>query len=333
MRLALAEAESLAAAALQACDCSAPAASVTARALVAAEAAGQAGHGLSRVPSYALQARARKVDGHAVPALERLSPVAVRVDAANGFAYPAIDLAIEALAADAARGGIAVAALHRSHHVGQAGLHVERLADRGLVALLFANTPKAMALHGGAQPMLGTNPLAFAAPVPGAPALVIDLALAVAARGKIVAAQKAGREIPEGWAVDRAGRATTDPAAALEGSLLPIGGAKGGALALMIEVLAAAVAGGAWGWEASSFFDDRGGPPGMAHLLLALDPQRLSGGAYASRMTGLLAAFAAEPTARLPGTRRLECRARADREGIELPAALHSEIAALCAAH
>jgi (2R)-3-sulfolactate dehydrogenase (NADP+) len=333
MRLSLAEAEALAAAALRASACSAPVAAVTARALVAAEAAGQAGHGLSRVPSYALQSRARKVDGHAVPSLERLSPVAVRVDAAHGFAYPALELAIDALCADAAANGIAVAALHRSHHVGQAGLHVERLAERGLVALMFANTPKAMAFHGGARPMLGTNPLAFAAPVPGAPALVIDLALSVAARGKIVAAQKAGRAIPEGWAVDRDGRPTTDPGAALDGSLLPIGGAKGGALALMIEVLAAAVAGGAWGWEASSFFDDRGGPPGMAQLLVALDPQRLSGGAYAARIAGLLSAFAAEPAARLPGTRRLASRARAASDGIDLPAALHSEIAALCAVH
>jgi (2R)-3-sulfolactate dehydrogenase (NADP+) len=333
MRLTLAEAESLAATALQASACAPPVAAATARALVAAEAAGQAGHGLSRVPSYALQSRARKVDGHAVPSLERLSPVAVRVDAAHGFAYPAIDLAIDALCADAAASGIAVAALHRSHHVGQAGLHVERLAERGLVALMFANTPKAMAFHGGARPMLGTNPLAFAAPVPGAPALVIDLALAVAARGKIVAAQKAGRAIPEGWAVDRDGMPTTDPGAALDGSLLPIGGAKGGALALMIEVLAAAVAGGAWGWEASSFFDDRGGPPDMAQLLLALDPQRLSGGAYAARIADLLAAFATEPAARLPGTRRLECRARAASDGIDLPTALHTEIAALCAAH
>jgi (2R)-3-sulfolactate dehydrogenase (NADP+) len=333
MRLSLAEAESLAATALRASNCSAHAASVTARALVAAEADGQGGHGLSRVPSYALQSRAGKVDGHAVPTLERLSPVAVRVDAAHGFAYPAIDLAIESLTADAATGGVAVAAVYRSHHVGQAGLHVERLADRGLVALMFANTPKAMAFHGGARPMLGTNPLAFAAPVAGAPALVVDLALAVAARGKIVAAQKAGRAIPEGWAVDHEGRPTTDPGKALDGSLLPIGGVKGGALALMIEILAAAVAGGAWGWEASSFFDDRGGPPGMAHLLFALDPRRLSGGAYDSRMSGLLAAFATEPTARLPGTRRLANRERAMREGIELPAALHDEIAALGAKH
>ena len=110
-----------------------------------------------------------------------------------------------------------------------------------------------MGFHGGGgAPRLGTNPLAFAAPVAGRPALVVDLATSAVARGRIVAAQKAGRPIPEGWAVDAGGAPTTDAAAALEGALLPLGGAKGSALALMVEVLAAALTGSAFGWEASS---------------------------------------------------------------------------------
>jgi (2R)-3-sulfolactate dehydrogenase (NADP+) len=153
--------------------------------------------------------------------------------------------------------------------------------------------------------------------------------MSVAARGKIVAAEKAGQPIPGDWAVDAEGRPTTDPKAALGGTLLPIGGAKGGALALMIEILAAAVTGSAWGWEASSFFDDKGGPPDMGHVLIALDPGRLSAGAYESRMAVLIEALAAEPDARLPGTRRLTNRARAAAEGIAVPDALHTEIRAL----
>ncbi len=188
------------------------------------------------------------------------------MDGGFGFAYPAIDLAIGALAPLARAHGVAVAALHRSHHFGQAGAHAERLAERGLVAIVLGNSPKAMAFWGGRRPTLGTNPLAFAAPLPGgADPLVIDLAMSVAARGKIVAAEKAGRPIPGDWAVDAEGRPTTDPKAAFGGTLLPIGGAKGGALALMIEILAAAVTGSAFGWEASSFFDDQGGPPNMGH--------------------------------------------------------------------
>jgi (2R)-3-sulfolactate dehydrogenase (NADP+) len=330
VRLSLAEAEALAIDALTASRTSPANARATARALVAAEADGQAGHGLSRVPSYALQSRAGKVDGHATPVVERAAPAALRVDGGFGFAYPAIDRAIEVLAPITRENGIAVAALHRSHHFGQAGAHAERLAAAGLVALVLGNSPKAMAFWGGRRAMLGTNPLAFAAPLPGAPdPLVVDLALSVAARGKIVAAEKAGRPIPAGWAVDAEGQPTTDPGAALAGTLLPIGGAKGGALALMIEIMAAAVTGSAFGWEASSFFDDRGGPPDMGHVLIALDATLLSAGAYPERMNTLLEAMASEPGARLPGIRRLENRTRAAREGLLVSPALLAEIRTL----
>lgn len=330
VRLSLAEAEALARDALIASRTSAENAGPTARALAAAEADGQAGHGLSRVPSYAMQSRAGKVDGYARPAVEKVAGAALRVDGGFGFAYPAIDAAIEALAPLARDNGVAVAAIHRSHHFGQAGAHAERLAERGLVALVLANSPKAMAFWGGRKAMLGTNPLAFGAPLPGGqPPLVIDLAMSVAARGKIVAAEKAGKPIPGDWAVDAHGQPTTDAKAALAGTLLPIGGAKGGALALMIEILAAAVTGSAYGWEASSFFDDKGGPPNMGHVFIALDPARLSAGAYDSRMTTLLEAIAGEPGARLPGTKRLGNRARAAADGLAIPAPLHAEIRAL----
>jgi len=110
---------------------------------------------------------------------------------------------------------------------------------------------------------------------------------------------------------------------------LPIGGAKGGALALMIEIFAAAVTGSAFGWEASSFFDDKGGPPNMGHVLIAIDAGTLSAGAFDSRMSALLEALAAETSARLPGTRRLANRARAAAEGVTITPALHEEIRAL----
>lgn len=330
VRLSLAAAEELACEALVASRTSPENARATARALIAAEADGQGGHGLSRVPSYALQAKAGKVDGHATPKLEPVAGAAVRVDGGFGFAYPAIDLAIAALAPLAREHGIAVAAIHRSHHFGQAGAHAERLAELGLVAIVIGNSPKAMAFWGGRRPALGTNPLAFAAPLPGgADPLVIDLAMSVAARGKIVAAEKAGQAIPPDWAVDAQGNPTTDPKAALGGALLPIGGAKGGALALMIEIMAAALTGSAYGWEASSFFDDKGGPPNMGHVLIAIDPLRLSASGYDERMTTLVEAIAAEPGARLPGTRRLANRRRAAAEGVVVPAALHAEIRAL----
>ncbi len=330
IKLTLDEAQNLATAALLASRTSARNARPTARALVAAEVDGQAGHGLSRVPSYALHARCGKVNGLAEPSLERAGAAALRVDAAHGFAYPAIDIALGELVPLAQQAGVAAALVHRSHHFGQAGAHAERVAKRGLVCLVLGNTPRAMAFWGGRQPAMGTNPVAFAAPLAGGrPPLVIDLALSVAARGKIVAAQKAGKPIPAEWAVGPDGQPTTDPGTALAGALSPIGGAKGAALALMVEVLAAALTGSAFGWEASSMFDDKGGPPGTGHVLLAFDPGPLSGGAFAGRMTDLVQTLESEPGARLPGTRRLERRQAAARDGITIPASLHEEIQSL----
>jgi (2R)-3-sulfolactate dehydrogenase (NADP+) len=329
IRLTLDEARALAARALETAGVAPAAAASTARALVAAEADGQGGHGLSRVPSYVLQVKAGKVDGQARPTLARAAPAAVRIDGAHGFAYPALDLAIEALVPLARSQAIAAAVVRRSHHFGQAGAHAERLAEQGLIALVFGNSPKAMAFHGARPARLGTNPIAFASPLPGQPPLVIDLALSQAARGRIVAAEKAGRAIPEGWAVDAEGQPTTDPSAALKGALLPIGGAKGSALALMVEVLSAALAGAAFGWEASSLFDDQGGPPDLGQTLVALDPEALSGGAFLARMGAMLEAIEADDGARLPGTRRLDARARAAAEGVAIPTALHAEIVGL----
>ena len=323
--LPIAEAEALVVAALESCGASSANARATAHALVAAEADGQAGHGLSRVPSYAAQTRAGKVDGKAVPKLTQTGAASLRVNAGRGFAYPAIDAAIEALPPLAHNAGVAAAGIYASHHAGQAGLHAERLADQGLIALIVSNTPAAMAFAGGRRATLGTNPLAFAAPIAGRAPLVIDLALSQVARSKVVAAQKAGKPIPIGWAVDADGTPTTDPAAALKGTLEPIGGPKGAALALMVEVLCGALAGGRYGWEASSFLDATGDSPQVGQVLVAFDPASFAGAGFPARMADIVAAITADG-ARLPGDRRLAARARAHEHGLSISAALHQEI-------
>lgn len=164
-----------------------------AKALVASEAAGQGGHGFRRIPVYVRQARVGKVDGKARPVATRVKPGVLSVDANHGYAYPAIDLALEELPEMAREQGIALAAIHRSHHAGVMALTVERIAETGLVALMFANAPASMAPWGGSKPLYGTNPIAFATPVGGADPLVIDLALSKVARGKIMAARQKGR--------------------------------------------------------------------------------------------------------------------------------------------
>jgi (2R)-3-sulfolactate dehydrogenase (NADP+) len=328
-RLTLAEAEDRVAHALVRCRTSEGNARTVARALVAAEADGLKGHGLSRVPTYAAQAKAGKVDGFAAPVVTRPKPAVLAIDAAHGFAYPALDEAVTGLPDVARDQGVAVAPIRRSHHCGAAGHPVERLADAGLVALLFANTPAAMAPWGGAQALLGTNPIAFACPLPDREPIVVDLSLSKVARGNILAAKQRGEPIPEGWALDEAGQPTTDPDAALRGTMLPLGDAKGTALALMVELLAAGLTGATYAAEASSFLDAKGPPPGTGQLILAFDPAALGGADATGRFAALAAAIEAQAGARLPGARRLEARRRAQTDGITLSDALFAEIEAL----
>lgn len=300
-----------------------------AHALVAAEADGLGGHGLSRLPSYAAQAKIGKVDGLAAPSLTLPRPGVVSVDAANGFAFPAIDLALMELIDVAKREGLACAPIRRSNHCGAMGLHVERLANEGLCAMMFANTPSAMPSWGGRTSVFGTNPIAFAAPAHARPPVVIDLSLSKVARGNIIAARQKGVPIPEGWALDAEGEPTTDPVAALGGSMIPMGEAKGSALALMVEILAACLTGAVLSKDMTSFMDAKGGPTGAGQIILAFDVDVLSNHLYDARIGDLIAAIEADSGARLPGSRRIANRQKAAREGVTFGAALMQEIEAM----
>ncbi len=289
-----------------------------AAALVAAEADGLKGHGLSRIPTYLTLVRSGKIDGTATPVATRPKPGVLAIDAREGFAYAAIDLAVAELPAIARAQGVAICPIRNSNHCGAAGLHVERLAEAGLVALLFANTPGAMAPWGGSKPVFGTNPIAFAAPLAGRAPVVIDMALSKVARGPIVAAKQKGEAIPEGWALDTDGAPTTDAGKALAGTMVPLGDAKGATLAMMVEILAASLVGAHHSYEASSFLDGEGGPPRTGQLIIAVDPAAMGGAWFAERMTALAAAVESQPGARLPGSRRMALRAKATAEGLEV---------------
>jgi (2R)-3-sulfolactate dehydrogenase (NADP+) len=327
--VSIGELEALICAALVASRTSQLNARPVARALTQAEVDGQKGHGLSRVPTYAAQAKAGKVDGHATPSVRQSRSASLMIDVANGFAFPAIDLALERLPGLARANGLAAAGFVRSHHFGVVGRHVERLAEVGLVALAFGNTPRAIAPWGGKRALYGTSPLAFAAPQRDAPPLVVDMALSQVARGKILTAAQRGESVPADWAVDEDGRPTTDAKAALKGALQPIGGAKGAALALMVEVLAVALTGAHFGFEASSFFDAEGPPPGVGQLLLAIDPAAFAGRElFLDRLAALVGMIEADAGARLPGSRRLAQRAKARRDGVTVDAKLLAEVRA-----
>jgi (2R)-3-sulfolactate dehydrogenase (NADP+) len=303
-------------------------AKAVAQALVAAEVDGQKGHGFSRVGSYAAQSKSGKVDGFATPELTRDKPSFLKVDAKNGFAYPAVEMAIEALVGAARSNGIAGVAISNSHHCGQLSRHVEQLAERGLLAIMVANTPKAMAPWGGSKPLFGTNPIAFGVPRDGAAPLVIDLSMSKVARGKIMAANEASETIPEGWALDSKGNDTTDPKAALAGSMIPMGDAKGAALALLVEILAATVTGSNYSYEATSFFDGEGKPPSVGQFILAIDTGATHD-LFAQRLEGLLSEMLEQDGTRLPGQKRLNGRKMCEEHGVSVPKAVLEEIKAL----
>jgi (2R)-3-sulfolactate dehydrogenase (NADP+) len=325
--LSLGQAEELVSQALVKCRTSPGNAALVARALVRAEAEGLKSHGLLRVPMYAAQAKIGKVDGFAVPSVEQPRPALLAIDAKFGFAHPAMDKAAELLPALARTCGIAAAGIRRSHHVGVAGHPVEKLARAVLMAMMFANAPAAMAPWGGTRAVFGTDPLAFACPLPDGAPIVVDLSLSKVARGHILTAIQKGEAIPEGWALDAAGKPTTDAKAALAGTMVPLGDAKGTALALMVELLAAGLTGANFASEASSFFDSEGPPPGTGQLLLAIDPSAFSGGLH--RFAQMARAIEEQDGARLPGARRLSACEKAEAEGLSISPTLLAEIKAL----
>ena len=303
------------------------AAAAAACALVAADAQGLGSHGVSRVPQYASFLGNGRSDPKAVPEIIGSKGGACLIDAHSGMAYEACALAIETAIARAREFGISCVGVTNSNHFGAAGVHLEQIGRAGMVGLAFSNSPAAMPAWGGKTPLFGTNPIAAVFPRREQAPLVIDLALSEAARGKIMLAAKEGRPIPLGWALDKQGRPTTDAKAALEGSMLPLGGVKGAMLALTVELLACALTGAAFGFEADSFFVDAGNRPRLGQLFLAIDPGAMAGSdTYFKRTERLIEMMLMDEGVRLPGERRRDLARSADASGITIPDALHAQI-------
>ncbi|MBO9353294.1 Ldh family oxidoreductase [Bordetella petrii] len=321
-----------AAAALRGAGASTDMADSTARALVYADAQGLASHGVSRVPSYAAHVRNGRALGDAVPRIAQQHGGAVLVDAGAGLAFPACALAVREAAMRALRHGVAFAGVTNSHHFGVAAYHLDALARQGLVGLALGNSPAAMPAWGGKRALFGTNPIAAAFPRRDGAPLVIDLSLSEVARGKLMVAAREGRDIPLGWALDADGNPTTDPKAGLAGSMLPMGGVKGAMLALIVELLACALTGARFGFEADSFFTETGNQARIGQAFLAIDPGALAGReVYLERVETLIAAMLADSDVRLPGARRAGLRQRAQEQGVEIPDALLAQLRDLAA--
>lgn len=310
-----------------------PMARITADALADAEAQGLSSHGMARVPQYATHLANGRADGHAVAVIARERGGAILVDARCGLAFPACTLGVGEAIRRARESGVAFAGVTNSHHFGVAAWHLQPVAKAGMVGLAFGNSPAAMPAAGGKRALFGTNPIAAVFPRRDALPLSIDLSLSQAARGKVMVAAKEGRPIPLGWALDGDGQPTTDAQAALEGSMLAMGGTKGAMLALVVELLVTAMTGAAFGFEASSFFVDEGNRPRIGQAFLVIDPDALAGrNVYIERVETLIAAMQEDAGVRLPGARRADLSARAHAHGVDIPQALADRLRALAQA-
>ncbi len=325
--ISIADAEALAARALEAAGASPTAARATAHALVYAEAQGTVSHGLSRVAQYAGHMGAGRVNGKATASVRREHGATLVVDAGDGLAFPACALAIERAIGKAREHGVAVAAVTDSYHFGAAIYHLEAVAAAGMVGLAFSNSPAAINAWGGKRPLFGTNPIAAIFPRSDADPLAIDLALSEVARGKLMVAAKEGRAMPPGWALDQDGQPTTDPARGLKGSMAPAGGVKGAMLALTVELLVTAFTGAHFGFEADSFFEVPGNTPKIGQLFLVIDPAAMGGAdVFAERIETLVAAMLADDGVRLPGARRYALARKAASEGLNVADATLAQI-------
>jgi len=330
--IALAELRDFASRALQRAGASETMAMMTAAALVDAEAQGLSSHGIARVAQYATHLRNGRADGRAVPVIARERGGAVLIDARCGLAFPGCALAVGEAVCRAREFGVSFAAVTNSHHFGVAAWHLAPIAQARMVGLAFGNSPAAMPAAGGRRALFGTNPIAAVFPREASPPLTIDLSLSEAARGKVMVAAKEGRPIPLGWALDAHGQPTTDAKAALQGSMLAMGGTKGAMLALVVELLVTALTGAAMGFEASSFFVDEGNRPRIGQAFVAIDPDALAGNArYFERVETLVTAMLDDEGVRLPGARRAALAECAAQDGVDIAPALLQQLQVLAA--
>lgn len=294
-------------------------AALAAETLVDAELEGQGSQGLSRFPMMLERLHSGSIAAR--PEMTVHGDGAVRrLDAGNGLGQVAGARALD-LAIDLARHyGTGLVAVRASNHLGALDFHVRRAAGVGLIALAVSNTPPAMAPPGTGTRYLGTNPIAAAFPTEGEP-VVIDMGTSQVARGRVVEARRAGRPIPVGWAVDARGQPTTDPSAALDGAMVPMGGDKGFALALLVEMLAAVLSGAAVGPQVGEHLQE---PTNFGHAFWVIDPEAAANG-FAARAQALVEDLH-RLGARVPGERRRAERGRREREGIEVAEHLRADL-------
>tara|TARA_R110002095_G_scaffold114672_1_gene100073 strand:- start:388 stop:1365 length:978 start_codon:yes stop_codon:yes gene_type:complete len=271
-----------------------------ARAVAAAESIGNRICGLYYVESYCQQLRSGRVNGNARPVVTTPRTCVVHVDAGFGFAQPAFSYGLTVALDAARRHGIATLAVGHAHTCTSLGYFTEQIGRAGLIGIGFTNASPIVAAPGGKTRVIGTNPIAFSVPDgEGGIAMQFDQSTTTVALGKITMAKAAGERIPQGWAVDATGAPTTDPDAALQGSLVSMGGYKGWGFGLMAEILAAGMTGGVLSKDVKPLKAPDGPPHDLGQYYIIIDPSASHD--FAARLNALADAASTDEGARMPG--------------------------------
>ncbi len=305
---------------------------VVADALVRANLEGTDSHGVSRLAVYAQRMREGRISAAPQVSVERAGCV-LQVDGDNGLGQVASYRALEAALPVVEEAGIVAVTVRNSNHFGTAAYYCQMACRRNLALIATTNSPPGIAPWGGREPYFGTNPIAFGFPTRREPPVIVDMSSSVVARGRIILAAAQGQEIPEGWATDEEGKVTVDAAAALRGAVLPLGGAKGYALALAVEVLSGVLSGSAFGPQVNNLYKDGDPPANVGHCFFLLDVSCLMPlEEYRARMERFLEEIKAAPLAEgfeeifYPGERRYQNYLKKVEEGVALPDVVEEEL-------
>ncbi|KKY20903.1 putative malate l-lactate [Phaeomoniella chlamydospora] len=248
-----------------------PEAKIIAECLVAADLRGIDTHGVNRIPSYMERIRQGVLDPHAKPTLKEITPVVAHVEGHNAFGFLAATMGIEKAIEMAKVFGIGMVCVKDSNHFGMSAWIVQKAIDADLMSLVFTNSSPALPVWGGKSKLVGVSPLACGAPAGKTKPFILDMAPSIAARGKIYKAKRRGEKIPLDWALDFDGNPTDDPDRALEGVMLPMGGPKGSALAIMMDVFSGVLSGSNFAGHVTNPYDPSK-PAGVGHFIVAIKP-------------------------------------------------------------
>jgi L-2-hydroxycarboxylate dehydrogenase (NAD+) len=241
---------------------------ISANALINAELVGAYGHGLSRLKMYCDRIKKKVINPKPKIKIKKISQSISHIDANNSIGFVAADIAIKTAIKNAKKTGIGMVAVKNSGHYGLSGYYAEQAVKKNLVTMIYTNAPPAVAPHGALKSLFGTNPICFGTPTGSKIPFILDTSISMINRGKIRVAARNNQEIPEGVALDKFGKPTTDAKKALQGVQLPIAEFRGSGLAWMVDILSGVLTGGNHAGRVKDPFDDFSGPQNIGHLFI-----------------------------------------------------------------